>query len=133
MIENLLHKATTTSNIELNKIGKKLMGSAYVGTFMSDEIPTLLNEQCCIINIQSSRQDGLHWCGLKKYKNRYYFYDAYTRNPKTLSRYWKSKKWIYGTHKKIDESNYSTDCGELSMAYLYTTYMFPTNLVLKYI
>ena len=49
----------STDNIELEKNGKYLFGDLFKGVYASDQMPTLKNNQMCIINTDDKQ--GVHW------------------------------------------------------------------------
>ena len=52
----------STDNIELNKIGKYLFGDLFIGVYSANKMPTLKNDQMCIINTDDKK--GVHWIAL---------------------------------------------------------------------
>ena len=61
------NKETETS--ELTKMGRQLFGKKYIGTFPSDAIPKLKQDQYVIINNDDSSQSGEHWLLAIKTRN----------------------------------------------------------------
>ena len=106
-----------TTNLTLLKLGKQLFGDRFKNVYCADDKITLKNNECCIINTDSSRQAGTHWCGLYKYRDIYYFFDSFSRDHKTISKYWKNKRW-YDIESKRIESFKQSDCRQLSLAFL---------------
>jgi hypothetical protein len=116
-LEDIL-KDKQTSNIQLEKIGYIYIPQ-FRGVFSSNNIPTLKHNESCIINTDSDRYPGMHWCALKKYNNKTYFYDSYSRSYKNLSYFWKHKRWIDTKHD-VEESIYGKTCGHLCLAWIIT-------------
>lgn len=123
MIKNDLYDDDSTNNEQLDYIGKKLMHSNYVGTYSGDIIPRLKHDQCCILNTKNQDHGGEHWCGLYKYHNDTWFFDAFNRPYSTLNHLWKSYKWTQPSIMKL-EADPSSDCGQTSIAALYTMYKY---------
>jgi hypothetical protein len=118
-IENLLRNSSITNNIELDRVGHALIKN-FIGTYSSDEVPMLKEKESCILNTKPKSSSGEHWVALKKYKNSIYFYDSYKRPYYELSKHWKTKKWIQPqVNAHPDESNYASNCGQLSLSSLY--------------
>ena len=76
--ENILNINETT-NIQLNKFRKYING--FIGAYSGDNIPKLKNNESCILNTQTSRQNGEHLVALIKYYNN----DSFGRVYKKLS------------------------------------------------
>ena len=98
------------------------MGNFYVGTFMADQIQTLKDNQCAIINTDSSRKQGTHWVAIKRIGIKTYFFDSYNRPHKSLSTYFKNKRWVDIQHSHNFESSFGRDCGQLCLAFLLTEF-----------
>jgi hypothetical protein len=52
------------------------------------------NDQFFIINNEPSNSRGEHFIAVYKYKNKFYMYDSFNRDNKSLSSYWKDIKHI---------------------------------------
>ena len=112
-IEDILGDKTTT-NIQLLKLGKMLFGDSFKDVYKSDDNIRLKNNQCCIINTDNGV--GVHWLGIYKYRDHYYVFDSFGRDVKTLSKYFKFKKWINVEHTRR-ESFKQSNCGPLSLTF----------------
>jgi len=68
----------TTTNSDLETYAKKLKIKYFRGVFMDDELPMKIKtNECGIVNLQDSDEQGSHWvCYFKKGKLKYYF-DSY--------------------------------------------------------
>ena len=66
IVENKLKKTGLTNNIELNKLGKKLLGDKFLNVYMANKLPRMKNNEYCIINNKSSKSHGEHWLALIK-------------------------------------------------------------------
>ena len=120
-IQDILSDKVTT-NVQLYRLGKKLFGDRFKNVYTSDDNIRLSNNQCCIVNTDSSRQAGSHWVALYRYKSsingdHYYVFDSFGRDIKTLSKYFRFRKWINVEHIRR-ESYKQSNCGQLSMSYL---------------
>ena len=115
-IEDILGDKTT-NNLQLFKLGKMLFGDRFVNVFCSDDNITLKNNEMCVINTDPHNKPGLHWLALYKYRNVYYVFDSFGRDVKTLSKYFKYKKWCNIEFNRI-ESYKSSSCGELCLTWL---------------
>ena len=114
-IEDILSDKVT-NNIQLLKLGKMLFGDRFKNVYTSDDSIRLSNNQCCIVNTDSSRQTGMHWISLYKYRDHYFVFDSFGRDVKTLSKYFKFKNWINVEHTRR-ESYKQSNCGQLSMTF----------------
>ena len=106
-----------TSNIQLLKIGKRIFGDRFKNVYCSNDSIRLKNNECCIVNTDSSKQEGSHWISLYKYKDHYFVWDSFARDIHTLSKFFRFKKWINVEHPR-EESFKSSSCGQLSMAWM---------------
>ncbi len=63
---------------------------------MSDELPKKPKKnECGIINLESSKLDGSHWCCWWKHGDDMYYFDSYGIKPsKQIEKYLKSAKMI---------------------------------------
>ena len=111
---------TTTYQSQLDNIAKKIFGNRYKGSFSSDQIPKLENDECCIANLDDSSKPGSHWISLYKKNNDIYVYDSFGRSSKKIiPSVFKSgngtiKDTDYDSEQKINENN----CGQRSLAWL---------------
>ena len=128
MVENKLKKTGLTNNIELNKLGKKLLGDKFLNVYMANKLPRMKNNEYCIINNKSSKSHGEHWLALVKYGNKKYIWDSFARNYKTLSPYFKNKNWINASVKPF-EANDGKDCGQLSLSFILSFEKFKLQLL----
>ena len=117
-IEDLLGEKVTT-NTQLLKLGKMLFGYRFKDVYCSDSHIKLSNNECCIVNTDSSKQAGTHWVGLFKYRDHYYVFDSFGRDIKTLSKFFKFKNWTNVEHTRR-ESFKGSNCGQLSMIFCLT-------------
>lgn len=115
-IEDIIGDKVTT-NTTLYKLGKLLFGERFKNVYTSDDFIRLTNNQCCIVNTDSSKQAGSHWIGVYKYRDHYYTFDSFARDIHTLSRYFKFKKWVNVEHIRR-ESYKESNCGQLSLNWL---------------
>lgn len=106
----------TTYMSELLNIGNKLIKN-FKGVYPSDLIPKLKNNQSCILNLDSSRENGSHWISVYKYKNKLYVYDSFGRKAKEIIPTLKNKIIIDTDNDK--EQKYSElNCGQRCIAWL---------------
>lgn len=102
----------------MNIIGHSIFGNYYLGTYPSDLIiDPEKHGECSIVNIDSSRGKGIHWLAIYNDCGDTYVFDTYNRDYKTLSPYFKNKKWIQPEHE-IFESVYGSDCGQQCLSFL---------------
>ena len=123
-IDDILKKSGTTTNIDLERVGKILFGYKFLGVFSAEEFPKRIYDgEMFIINNKSSKQRGEHWISFikssknKDHKSRLYGYDTYNRDIKKLNPYFKHKKFVNANSDR-DESFSEKDCGQRSLAYL---------------
>ena len=56
-IKDILGRRSTTDT-QLNKLGKHIFGKLFIGVFPSDKVPKLKVNEMCIINTDDSTQPG---------------------------------------------------------------------------
>jgi hypothetical protein len=89
LVESIIGNLTTT-NFELNKIGKALFGKKYLGTFASDRFPKVKDlhvnnsmkdssPKYCILNLDKTGQAGSHWVSCVILKDSILIYDSFGR------------------------------------------------------
>ena len=119
-VEQLMNNHSTTFSTELNRIGKYLLGNKFKGVFSADNIPTLQNEQYCIVNLDRSYESGSHWVSLARKNNKTYFFDSFGRNDKQilplLSKSGNGK--ILNTDSDPDQRISEYNCGQKSIGFL---------------
>jgi len=70
------------TNYDIINYAKQLKIKNFQGCFMNDELPSKIKaNECGVVNLQSSAEEGSHWCCyFKKGKEKYYF-DPYGLEP----------------------------------------------------
>ena len=108
----------TLSNFDIERIVNELKIPNFRGVYMKDELPKKIKvNECGIVNLQNSDENGSHWiCYYKKGKLKYYF-DSYGLDlPNELKSYLKSP--IYCSTFEIQKLN-TKICGQLCTYMLY--------------
>lgn len=113
----------TTYMDDLERVGRKLLGTKFKGVYPSDKIPKLNDlRQYCILNLDNSKQKGSHWVALakKENSNNSLIYDSFGRcHTKILPNLqYSGNGRIQNTDRDIDQKIEETDCGARSMAWL---------------
>ena len=88
-IEKAMAHDHTTSNVELERMGRQLFGTRFRGVFASDGFPALTSSQpYAIVNTKSAASGGEHWLGVARVPRtgRLLVYDSYGRTPTSLLR-----------------------------------------------
>jgi hypothetical protein len=114
-----------TSNIQLHKFCKLLFKNKFIGVFSSDKIRSLRKNQCCILNLDNSKQPGSHWVALYRYfDGEYYFYDSFGRKIKDIipSLSHKIKQKINYDIKDYEQIDTQYNCGSRSISWLICVY-----------
>lgn len=116
-IEEHFEIPDTTYMSQLDKIGKRLFGDKYVGTYPSDKVPTLQQNQYCIANLDSSGGNGSHWIALcKDDKNIQLVYDSFGRETKKII---KLKDKNKQSERDAEQDILENNCGARSLAFIY--------------
>jgi hypothetical protein len=118
-IETQLNDKDTTFTNQLNKMGQKLFGNQYVGTFASNQIPDLKNDDMCIVNLDSTDEPGSHWVALYQKNDIIYIYDSFGRQTyKILPNIYKLHKVVHMSDNDAEQKHHEFNCGQRSLAWL---------------
>jgi len=111
------------STDQLYRIGKRLFGYRYLGTFPLDKVPPFIKNatmQHFIINTHTSNLPGRHWLAVTIHNNKAYIFDSFGVPPPSLlvnqlKLYGVNK--IYYNQRQIQAFGTYT-CGQLSLKHL---------------
>lgn len=119
LIEDVIGSSTTT-DVQLNNLAKRLFGAQFIGVYSADNFPkNIKNSQCYIMNTDTHVQHGTHWVSVYRYNNRYYYYDSFGRDINKLSPFWQNLKWMKVIDNRHREESYNgANCGQLSLNFL---------------
>jgi hypothetical protein len=117
LVESIIGNSTTT-NFELNKIGKVLFGKQYLGTFAADRFPKKnlsISPQFCILNLDKTGQPGSHWVGCVILKSSILIYDSFGRKsseilPDTFNKGQIIQDTEYDPEQSIEQLNCGARC-----------------------
>lgn len=131
--------AETTDNIELDRWGKYFLKRNFVGVYPSDLSPKMNIGQSCILNIDNSKGEGIHWTALYRHNsNTFLFFDSYgyqyIENIPNLKKYLRKKNELQDINIVSCETirqwtEYQTYCGQISLAWLLYLYNQPNPLM----
>lgn len=109
----------STSNIELNNLGKLHIPS-FIGVFsQNSKIPTTPRLCNFIINTDLEHQPGTHWIAIHRTKNnKYYIFDSFGRSSKKLIPHFVRGKMHVDSDYDVNQSESSEICGALCLAWL---------------
>lgn len=125
-VERKLGKGVTTDS-QLTKVGRALLGDSYLGTFAVDVKPIHLvaparSEAYFIINVDGSSLPGSHWLAVYKNPelNKYLIYDSFARKSKKLiPKFIKTVGFRYvDVNKESDQKVKEDNCGQRSLSLL---------------
>ena len=72
-----------STNFELDRVGKKLLGKKYLGTFPSDKIPkNKIGYFIC--NLDTSNMGGSHWVAIVRDSEGAVVFDSFGRDTKEV-------------------------------------------------
>lgn len=123
-VEKELRTTGETSSLMLTKLGRKLFGVKYAGTYAVDKVPQLKKKSYFILNTDTSDKRGTHWVScFFNGKNTYYVYDSFGRNSSTLLPIFiNGVKARSATYKDSDhdaeQDNYEANCGMRCLSWL---------------
>ena len=126
-IENIIGDGST-NNIQLNTLGKYLFGNKFKGVYSSNEMPNIKNNEMYIVNNKKSNQNGEHWIGVYKYKNKLYMYDTFNRPIRNLSNYF-TNKHIINANNDTDQSKNESNCGSRVISWLISFHNYKDKII----
>lgn len=114
-----------TTNFQLNKVGKKLFGSKYLGTFPCDFEPK--EKGYYILNLDNSILPGSHWVAVSTLHDRIQ-YDSFGRKFKNILpfNFKGGRDTELDPEQKVSENN----CGQRSLAFLWVLDQFGPKIAL---
>jgi len=127
-VERLVGSGVTT-DLQLHKFSKKLLGSCFIGVFPSDVKASAIFHNCqkngdyyFIINVDGSNEPGSHWMAVAYIKsiNKFIIYDSYARKMKKLiPSFVKTIGYKYiDANAKSDQTDREENCGARSISFL---------------
>jgi prenyltransferase beta subunit len=84
-----------STDVELENICKSLAIKHFRGVYMMDEIAKLTpsENECYIVNLQNSNEQGSHWLSIYRKNNSIYYFDSYGAPvPNEIRNHYKNKK-----------------------------------------
>ena len=124
----------TTYADDLERKGKKIFGSRFLGVFASDQLPDIRNGQMYIANLDRSDEPGSHWIGVYAKNNKKYVYDSFGRkSEKIISSIFSKGGEIRDTEYDAEQSKQEDNCGLRSIVALYMFDEFDPELVADYL
>lgn len=117
--------AGVTTDSELSRAGKRLLGRSFTGVYASDTIPPFAKtgSSYCVVNIDNHTQEGSHWLGLARRGNRVYLYDSFGRSanevlPNLAASCTQQGGTLVAKKSKPEQTKSQEDCGARSLAWL---------------
>lgn len=109
------------TDVELESVAKTLPD--FRGVFMRDSFARMKprKNECAIVNLDSSRGPGTHWCAYRKRGNRVWWYDSFAdlEPPLELRQYFAGSSILYNF---VPEQKLGTVvCGHLCLDFLIKT------------
>jgi hypothetical protein len=109
---------------DLTRMGHKLFGRKYAGTFPADMIPDLDNQtRYTILNLDNSDQPGSHWiaCGFAPQTGKVLVYDSFGRQtndiiPSLVNKFGSGLEMV---DDDPEQDIHEQDCGARCLAFLY--------------
>ena len=109
----------TTYSSDLNSLGIRLLGGKFNGVYPADKIKISKKQPYCIVNTDTSKGMGEHWCALAMMDNKIIFYDSFARDGVKLIPQLKNIGLrIINTDDDIEQKILQSDCGQRSLSWL---------------
>ena len=118
-IEKAMKHDQTTSNVELERMGRQLFGKKFHGVFASDGFPALTSRRpYAIVNTKTAASGGEHWLGVFRVPRtgRLLVYDSYGRTHTSLLRTLPPDS--EDTDRDAEQSLTEKNCGQRALAWL---------------
>lgn len=114
-----------TTDTQLTRVGRKILGESYIGTFSSDvELKNVSKAKplYAIINVDGRYEAGSHWLAIAKPANteNYLIYDSFARKSrKLIPKFIRNHNYKYIDLNKVsDQNDEEQDCGARAMSLL---------------
>lgn len=113
----------TTTNVDLDRIAYKLLGSRFKGTYSQNNIP-LNKSGMYIMNTDMSTGPGIHWVSVVVSPKKVYVYDSFARKTKKLLPVFYRNAKLYektvinSDTKDTEQKPSELTCGPVSLAWL---------------
>ena len=114
----------TTHNVELNRVGRKMIGQKFIGVFASDAYPKFDGrESYCIVDLSKTNTNGTHWVARMCKRNTILWYDSFARKISSLipTSHGEDTSLVASS---MDQEVEQMDCGQRSLAALYVGFEF---------
>jgi hypothetical protein len=113
------------TNIQLEKLGKKILGSSFLGVYPSDSMPKITNikNNSIIFNLSKHTEPGTHYVAVFLNNNAIFYFDSYGKpltNPHIKKNLRKINIPIFYQKRSIQHKD-SIFCGLYALAYLKST------------
>lgn len=110
------------TNIQLEKLGKKMFGQNFLGVYPSDSIPKITNidDKAIIFNLSKHTEPGTHYIAVIFKRKKIYYFDSYgkpLKNKYILNNLRKFNIPIFYHTRSIQHKD-SIFCGLFSLAYI---------------
>ena len=109
------------TNIQIDKLCSKELGDKYKGSYAVDDSYER-KIGMMIINTDTKNGSGIHWISLYSTPNTVYYYDSFSRSPKSLTpklvKKFKNKKIIRVDPSDREQLDPENICGHLSISFL---------------
>lgn len=117
--EKLLKKKGTTDTTELKKAGDRYIHH-FNGVYSADRIPTINDNESCIVNLDDHDEDGTHWVALVRISDIIYFYDSFGRTySNLLSGLNNGTLKVVNAERDAEQHIDELNCGQRCLAFLY--------------
>ena len=110
---------------DIEKLGKKLFGTKWVGVHSVDNYP-LTKSGYGIINTDTSNGPGIHWIAIYSTPKKIYVYDSFARKSSSVLKLFHDKalekqfRVINSDLSDKEQRSNEKICGQLSLAWLMT-------------
>ena len=102
----------STGDVQLMDLCEKLFGQRFKGVYAFDDTFELKHGDLAIVNLDTKKQPGSHWCAVVKDRKHYIVYDSFGRDIKL------KQKNTLNTEDDPEQNINESNCGQRSVAWL---------------
>lgn len=125
-ISKMIGNDKSTTNVQLDELGKLLFGVKWSGVYAADQFPNFSgNKKYAIMNLDESWMNGSHWIAVIKDNSNLLVYDSFGRPAKDLipdleERFIQNGgKKIINTEDDAEQSKQQASCGQRSLSAIF--------------
>jgi hypothetical protein len=113
-----------TTNVQLERLARRMRISFFRGVFMRDALPIdgVYENESGIVNLDNTEGPGTHWVAYARRGNRSVYFDSFgnLRPPRELTRYLEKNGTTIQYNRTPYQRYNQSNCGQLCLRFLQT-------------